>query len=902
MFNPETDTKAKISNVQAELKHFNNAGCIFDLAAKAAVEANTAEDGTIDKAKATAALEAEFAKHDYKIFVDDIKLEAETAAVPVKVTASGAVIKVSGDAKVGSTLTVGYVYEGNTTDASTIQWQKFVDGAWNDIEGETGKSYKVKEEDDNAYIRAVISTKNAEGESWKTVITPPTYIGVLELFVATNGDDEKGDGSIEKPFATVGAARDVLRGMIADELLPLGEVYVSIRGGEYPVSASTTFSAADSAPDGTTIVYRSYHGETASFTGSKTVSNSKVTKITEADVDRFGNKIFDRVTDPMAQANLYKIDLTDFAPDITPLTEWGWSDPNSKDGTWDNAYAPSELFVDGHLLSWAKWPNEEDNAMVDIGDVIKTSDNFKNEPSTFMYQDDNDETVNWNGDYIEDQMLIWGYMGSHWCANSYMVGDFDPANKTISTKFGTYTKPTASYQIYFFNFFEAIDMPGESFIDRETNIAYFYAPNTITGANEVRLSTYTGTMFNFSGASNIKLEGIEMKYTKGQPLSVSSTEKFDVENCLFAHGSKGASLSGTNITFRNNIVTQNGYGGISIEGGDRATLTPSNDIVENNVFTYNGRTKRTYAPAINMSGVGVKIKGNEMAYNPHEVVTFGGNDHEIYENYIHHACQETGDMGAIYWGRDPSVLGVKIHDNFFWRMSNVYNTGWSQSIFADDGNYGAEVYNNIFYQGTLTTERGGQDGRSYAFKKNGGQHFKLTNNIFVDMPASAYFQSWVGTGFTSPMQGQYITYNNNARPTSTANGYDKAVFDVSANDTADVTVNKEYNVNYNLGEAKINASNNAVVKLNVDAGEHSPAITTTTKVPAGNAVMEIPEGIVLDSNVITNLHSAGDATGKLPNNIAATAGLIAGLGDGTFAPLANATRAQSASLISRLLK
>ena len=238
-------------------------------------------------------------------------------------------------------------------------------------------------------------------------------------------------------------------------------------------------------------------------------------------------------------------------------------------------------------------------------------------------------------------MLVWSYMGSNWCANAYLVSAFDPANKTFTTRYGTETKPTAGRPLYIFNVLEAIDMPGESFIDREKNVVYFYAPHVITGVNDVRISTYDGSMFTFDKASNIKLDGIEMKYTKNTPLNVTNTTGFTVENCVFAHGSKGASLSVTNITFKNNIVTQNGYNGISISGGNRDTLSPSNNLVENNVFTYNGRIRRQYAPAINMGGVGVKVLNNEIAYNPHEVITFSGNDHEIGYNYIHHACTES---------------------------------------------------------------------------------------------------------------------------------------------------------------------------------------------------------------------------------------------------------------------
>ena len=145
------------------------------------------------------------------------------------------------------------------------------------------------------------------------------------------------------------------------------------------MTSAVLFSAGDSAPAGTTIVYRSYPGETATFVGSTSIESSRITKVTEGDTDSYGNKILDRVTDTLAKENLYKIDLNDVKNHITPLTEWGWSDPDSSQGTWSANYRPAEIFIDGKLLTWSRWPNEEeDNGMVKIASAV-TSDNFKSQ-------------------------------------------------------------------------------------------------------------------------------------------------------------------------------------------------------------------------------------------------------------------------------------------------------------------------------------------------------------------------------------------------------------------------------------------------------------------------------------------------------------------------------------------
>ena len=73
-----------------------------------------------------------------------------------------------------------------------------------------------------------------------------------------------------------------------------------------------------------------------------------------------------------------------------------------------------------------------------------------------------------------------------------------------------------------------------------------------------------------------------------------------------------------------------------------------------------------------------------------------GNDHLIEFNDIHHIALETGDVGAIYTGRDWTYRGNKIRFNFIHETGGV-GMG-SMGVYMDDCVSGTEIYGNIFFK------------------------------------------------------------------------------------------------------------------------------------------------------------------------------------------------------------
>jgi len=184
-------------------------------------------------------------------------------------------------------------------------------------------------------------------------------------------------------------------------------------------------------------------------------------------------------------------------------------------------------------------------------------------------------------------------------------------------------------------------------------------------------------------------------------------------------GNSGVVVNGgDNHGIENCVVSETGDGGILLTGGDRRTLMPCGHYARNNHIHHIAHWSRCYAPAISMTGVGIVAANNLIHDHPHCSILFWGNEHMIELNEIHHVCLETGDVGAIYTGRDYTFRGNIIRHNF------IHHTGGigmgSMGIYMDDCVSGTEIYGNVLWK------------LHRAVFLGGGRDFKVENNIFID--------------------------------------------------------------------------------------------------------------------------------------------------------------------------
>jgi hypothetical protein len=526
--------------------------------------------------------------------------------------------------------------------------------------------------------------------------------GPVEVFVAPDGNDS-GPGSIAKPFATLERARDELRRLrSADKNGPTGAT-VWLRGGDLLRTNVLELGASDGGGSSNPVVWRAYGSEHPRLLGGKKLTG------------------FEKVTDPVLLGRLPESARAHVrVADLSSIGAASFGEMTSRGFGRTRAPAHCELFYDGKPMVLARWPNEgqwvkiagfpEGDAQPDGhgGKIGKLEEGF-------FYAGDRPRGWKEPG-----EVWVHGYWAWDW-ANSYeRIQSLDAERHWIKTD-----KPYGLYgfrkdqRFYFLNVLEELDEPGEWYLDKDKKKLYFWPPGQLEG-KEVLFSTLSEPFVRISGATNLTWAGLKFEASRGNAVEIQGGVSNLIAGCVIRNiGNCGVTISGG---FGNGVrscdLFDTGDGGVTLDGGDRRTLQPAGHFVENCEFARQGRWSKCYVPAVLMSGVGHHVTHNLIYDHPHCAILFTGNDHLIELNEIHHIALETGDVGAIYTGRDYTFRGNRIRHNF------IHDTGGvgmgSMGVYMDDCVSGTEIYGNIFYRVQRAAFLGG------------GRDHHVVNNIFVE--------------------------------------------------------------------------------------------------------------------------------------------------------------------------
>ena len=108
------------------------------------------------------------------------------------------------------------------------------------------------------------------------------------VFVATDGDDAAGDGSIVKPFASIKRALQEVEGKDG--------AAIQVRGGSYKIDETICLTDKNSGQDGAPLFITAYGDEKVTMTtgislsGDKFVRADKASFLTQKDIDRLKGK------------------------------------------------------------------------------------------------------------------------------------------------------------------------------------------------------------------------------------------------------------------------------------------------------------------------------------------------------------------------------------------------------------------------------------------------------------------------------------------------------------------------------------------------------------------------------------------------------------------------------------
>ena len=538
---------------------------------------------------------------------------------------------------------------------------------------------------------------------------------VKQLFISPSGNDN-GNGTIEKPFATLEKARNAVRKVLQNEKDISITVY--FRGGDYFFKKSVVFDSLDAGTADHPVTYCAYQDEPVSISGGISIAPKYAMPVKDkAVLERFPaiakNKIL--------QINLKKIGITNFGT----LTPHGFARPYRP--------APMELFCNKKAMQLARFPND---TLIPIGKVldkgsIPRDGDFSHRGGKFLFSID--EPNRWSK---AKDIWISGFFKYGYAADAVEIADLDLKNKSITTKQETmygFASGAKFNRWFAYNLMEEIDAPGEYYIDRAKGILYFYPLHEELKTIEV--SMLEEPLVQLKNTSFIHFTHLNFECSRGMGMYIEKGKENKIDNCVFRNlgivgvclgkgiepfkelkiegdgepvSGKLGSLSnfmykhttfnreaGTGHVISNCEIYNTGAGGISLSGGNRLTLEKGDNQVVNCKIHDFTRLDRSYRCGVNIDGVGNVIRNCEIYNCPGSAILLHGNDHLIEYNNIHNAVTDGDDMGAVYYGRDPSEQGNKVRYNFFHQIGNSY--GRMSSVYHDDGACGMEVTGNIFY-------------------------------------------------------------------------------------------------------------------------------------------------------------------------------------------------------------
>ena len=532
----------------------------------------------------------------------------------------------------------------------------------------------------------------------------------IEFYISPKGKDTN-PGTQKAPFRSLEKARDAIR--LAKNNTREKPVSVYIYGGYYYMEKPVVFTSEDSGSGNGPIIYTSVAGEEPVFTGSKRLNKWKLLK----------DKQKLNVLDPSVYGKVYVTDLK-----AAGISNFG--DPTK-------AGARPDLYCNRQLQTLARWPNGKfTKAGLALGKTAL--------PSTYIGVNGTKEGIfnytdkRQNRWAKESDIRVSGYWYWDWAEEYQKVDRIDTASRTIfiSEPYHGYGYKD-SLRYFGLNLFCEIDQPGEWYLDRSEGMLYWYAPQGIEPAGaEVILTVFSDPyMVEVRNCSNMTLQGLTFRESRGSAILFSEGEDCMIADCRIERfGSDGIHIDkGARNTISGCMLSTFGHGGMKISGGDRKNLIPGNHHVENTVVEHFSLFKRTYEPAIHLSGCGHRINNNRFQYSSSSAMRLEGNDFLIEYNHFADVVNESDDQGGIDIFYNPSYQGIVIRYNHWSDIRGGIRHG-AAGVRLDDMISGVLIYGNVFERvGAL------QFG---AVQIHGGKDNFVENNVFYKCFAAVTFSPW----------------------------------------------------------------------------------------------------------------------------------------------------------------
>ena len=522
-----------------------------------------------------------------------------------------------------------------------------------------------------------------------------------QVYVSATKGDDRNTGSKIMPFKTIQAALAAMEGE--------GGGVIWVEGGNYYSEEPVLVSPAHSGTADTPLFIVGYGDEPVVVSGGKKLSSESFAKVNTA-TDAVASRLKSSV-----QSSVYSIDLEAL----------GWTAD-------DVVLGGGKLVINGEGYHVARFPNlyTENGKVIDNDDLlyVKTVEkvgSVNNAASTLPYNPGTEgfkitvggkDTASYYSEMAEigtwentGKLFLSGSVYTHWHSGKYQIADFyDDGSlhieSTVPCNYGAVASTDNNFYIY--NAIEALDAPGEFFIDVDTMTLYVYPmESSLDGASVV----YAGAQLVDSNGAARKDYGAITVNGRGNNQKISEAVQYVVIDGIDVDSSTwvGYYVSySENIIIQNAVVKNTNYTGVRFERCYNSALTyseiyrgvgvayyddnvktytadlkPSNILIQNNKF-YEPAVGSQYAVEVR-DGIRVVVSHNDFEYC---CVTLSGFEHIVEYNEFQGGSKDVTDGGMVYTTNYKTQGGYHVRYNVFHMFDAskraVYNDGKSGGNYA----------------------------------------------------------------------------------------------------------------------------------------------------------------------------------------------------------------------------
>ena len=363
----------------------------------------------------------------------------------------------------------------------------------------------------------------------------------------------------------------------------------------------------------------------------------------------------------------------------------------------------------------------------------------------------------------------------------------DTEKRTLELDHGVYAFE-AGDRYHVSNVLEALDAPGEWYVDPDAKTLYLWPPDGKLSGDVVvpALNSIVAIEGDTKGGplvTGVRLTGLALRDCRGAAVKLTGARDCAVTACDFRNVDLAVRLGDETHACRvaGCDITQTGQEPILLIGDPAAHGRVSDHVIDNNYvhdFGY-GDYNNAHAGVVLWSVSHCQFTHNHIHDGPRFGISYnGGNDNVIAHNHLHHMIIETCDTGLTYtvtsvdWGkpdeqaRRATNLGNEIHHNLLHDAGGYGRDSankfeyphYSWGIYLDLASSGWSVHDNEVFNTTL----GG-------YHVNGGSSNVCRNNVLVNARQT---QCRIAPWPTYEMSGNRFEGNVLANLTSGAELYD----------------------------------------------------------------------------------------------------------------------------------